>query len=129
MRNIYWFTLFLLLPAIVIASEFSSRVWENDRKALESQVLEPLAERFKDAKCMPGMGNYVTAYSDSLVEIRSSISSKSYLLFREIALSTGEEYHHVKDAVNCETIHLWSVFAHNIRKKINLLGNVFAIIE
>lgn len=111
------------------AQQFSLRTWDEDTKVLESEVLQPLTERFASQACEPGMGTYISAYSSALVELRGAVASQSYLLFREAALITAEEFHPYRQRVSCKLIDRWQYFVNAIRKKINLLGNALTIMD
>lgn len=118
----------VLVSSTSIAAQLSAREWDNDTKALTSNVLEPLREQFKGQDCIEDAGQNVVAFLNALSETRPTIDPRSYLLFREIGVAIGEELLRFEDQMTCAVVDRWTVVNHYIERKLEFLGNVFAIL-
>ena len=125
---------FLLLAVLLAGgtahgAEFSIREWANDSKVFFAQVIEPTATHFAERGCIEEVDFYVGELFQRLREIKTTVASKSYLLMRDIILSVAEDVAPFEETLNCETIDRWPFFENLIRNNIELIGNVFLIIE
>lgn len=125
-------TLALYLVAIsttISAAELSIREWSNDLEAFRNDVFTPLSEQFSSQQCIDDMGQYIVPFLDKLPEIQVKIASKSYLLLRESIVSTAQELGRFEKQINCSVLDRWQIIKHHIERKIQFLGNLFAITE
>ena len=129
MRFLVGSMLFGLLVSTISAQEISLRQWTNDLGVLESEVLEPLKESFKEQPCEPKIDQYLGAFIEKIKSIRTTVTSISYLLFREIALSTGEALGPIDKYLSCDEIDRWQLVERQIRVQIEYTSNVFSQLD
>ncbi|MCB1807367.1 MAG: hypothetical protein KDJ99_20120 [Candidatus Competibacteraceae bacterium] len=111
------------------ASDYGIREWTNDSKLFFTQVLEPVREQLLKRGCVEEVDFYVGPLFAQLREIKTHVSAKSYLLLRDIILTAAEDLAPFEEQMNCQVMDRWPFFENHIHNKIELIGNVFLILE
>ena len=133
MKRIILMLVLMLLAGQVTAQSFQNKIsirqWTNDVELLKQQVLEPLKERFAQQGCSDDQGIYYRALLDEVKKLRGELNSITYLLFREILLSTGEAMAPLAPIIKCANIDIWEIFESGINARLEYTGNVFSILD
>lgn len=119
----------LAWPVTLAAAEFSIRQWSNDSSSFISEVLEPVAADFAERGCVEEIDFYVGPLFEKLRHIKTKVSSKSYLLLRDIILVTAEDLAPFEEQITCEVVDRWRFVRQHVETKIELIGNVLMITE
>ena len=109
------------------------REWLRDVEKLQTEVLNPLTEKFTSEECVPAFGYHSDLYFQRLQTIRSDLNSTSYLLFRELMLITAQDVgrffaaEHKASAGLCKQWDAWSGILRHVDNKLEFIGNIFAM--
>ena len=117
------------LHPCVSAEEMGIRQWSNDSKIFFEQVLIPVRENFSGRDCNVGFADYFGPLFVQLRAIKTTVTAKSYLLFRDIITVSAEELAPFEHVLQCEMMNRWEFLELHLRSKIELIGNVFLILE
>lgn len=125
---------FLALLAILLrpgfgAEDMGIRQWSNDSKIFLEQVLKPVGKHFEGRDCTVSFADYFGPLFIQLRAIKTTVAAKSYLLFRDIITVSAEELAPFEAVLQCEMLNRWEFLNLHIRSKIELIGNVFLILE
>jgi len=125
--------LMILLTASLIrlayAADYGIREWTNDSNIFFVQVLEPVSEQLRERGCVEEVDLYVGPMFFQLREIKTTVTAQSYLLFRDIILNVAEDLAPFEEVMSCQVMDRWPFFENSIRNKVELIGNVFLILE
>ena len=105
------------------------RQWSNDSKIFLEQVLKPVGKHFEGRDCTVSFADYFGPLFIQLRAIKTTVAAKSYLLFRDIITVSAEELAPFEAVLQCEMLNRWEFLNLHIRSKIELIGNVFLILE
>lgn len=118
----------LLCPGLA-AEDMGIRQWSNDSKIFLEQVLKPVGKHFEGRDCTVSFADYFGPLFIQLRAIKTTVAAKSYLLFRDIITVSAEELAPFEAVLQCEMLNRWEFLNLHIRSKIELIGNVFLILE
>ena len=130
----FFLIVLLTLPAAVWGQSFDSKIsvrqWTNDLERFESEVMQPLREKFESEGCHEGrIGYYFDHFQEQLDTVRSQVTPMSFLILREIMLTNGRELGPIHEQLPCSVIDRWQLLDAFIRSKVNLIGNVLSLLE
>jgi hypothetical protein len=124
---IFGLTLFFCDAAL--AETLSVREWQNDVKNFQHQVLDVLDQEWSDQPCGEDFGPYILRFLEKIAELKGTVSSKSYLMLREVGVTTGELVTRFETRIPCSVISRWEMMKHYIERQLELVGNLLAILE
>ena len=111
-------------------SKISVRQWTNDIERFNSEVMQPLRERFDAEGCHEGrIGYYFDLYQEQLDTVRDQVTPMSFLLLREIMLTNGRELGPIHEDLPCSTRDRWQLLDAFIHSKVNFIGNILSLLE
>ena len=105
------------------------REWARDLEQLQVQVLDPLGETFAGETCQDSFDPYFEALLNQVRELKTTISSITYLLFRETVLSTAQDLVLLENKLSCDRFDKWSILRAHIENKLDYTGDVFALLD
>ena len=125
----------MVLATQTVAQSFDNKItireWTNDTAMLESQVIKPLQEQFQSQVCDSGSCNpeYVRELVERLKEIRALVTPVSYLMFRELILTLGENLGPTDNPMLCPEKNRWELIERNLKTRLEYTGNVLLLLE
>ena len=122
-------TTLLTLSAPAEAAELSLQEWFRDTKLFGAKVIDPFMDHFAEKPCTETLNRYLAFLFAELIELRESISPKSYLLLREILIAIREEFYPLDNNFPCQEMTKSALIKLNIIAKIEMLTNSFILLE
>ncbi|MGF1526956.1 MAG: hypothetical protein ACFCBW_09205 [Candidatus Competibacterales bacterium] len=103
--------------------------WNRSVGQLKGQVLEPLSQHFANQPCKSDLQPYFDAYIEHLQGLRSQLDRRTFFLFREALIITALELNPYQGILQCDIVDWWPLVRGHVEQKINLMANLFVIIQ